>query len=236
MTRAAWAFGLVLAAQAWLATAAAHGQTIRQGLPLAALEAALASHGLVGAGITVPDDPELPVRVTFADVTTGATAALLDVRAFPAHGEALDFARERARTVSARGTHPHGAGAWIVQAPGPRPLASLLVLARDNLVVVARALEQRTFEVDRLIADLERSIAAAPAGIPRPRPSRTIEVPQQIAVGASYSVQVPAEWLAARVRAAGAGYARRTPRGWSIVRTGPGPIEARLDGVDALLR
>ena len=57
-----------------------------------------------------------------------------------------------------------------------------------------------------------------------------------LAIGASRPVQLPASAIAARVVATGGGYARRTPRGWMITRTSADPIVARVLVVDRYLR
>lgn len=218
--------------------AQAREASLRQGLSLASLGAALAAASLEVRSIDVPSQQSEPVRIAIAGAAQPGGArsrvvALLDVRVLASAADAAAWATDRAaHASSAAELAARGDGTWTDAAAGP---ASMAVGARANVAYAVRAIEGAS-DAAHVAAIARAAVDAAPAGAPRTRAIARPSVPEDLAIGALAPVQVPTELAAARVIASGAGYARRGPRGWIVERTGAGDLDVRVLGVDALAR
>jgi hypothetical protein len=222
---------LVSLALALLPAARASAQ-VRAGVPYEGLRAQLATVGLEIREVRVPEDLAAPVRMALGQSGGQDASALLAIRVLGSRDEALAWARDRARLASARGLHERAEGSW---ADTERGSASLVIRVRANVVVDVRAVAAG-LDAGAIASAVVRAIDMAPEGAPEAFAVAPPELPSDAAVGTSHPVQVPAELVAARVVAEGEAYARRTPNGWVVTRTGPGHFGARIVGVDALLR
>ena len=119
------------------------------------------------------------------------------------------------------GIGEHGAGD-----PG------LIAFVRENVFVVVRAIQDGA-DVRALAQSIDAAIQRAPARLSASAP---VHVRTPARVGELVPVSLPQDVIGAYVVASGAGYARQTPRGWSIVRTREGAIRARIATVDRWLR
>ncbi|AKF09702.1 hypothetical protein [Sandaracinus amylolyticus] len=214
-----------------LALAASASAQARAGVAIDALRAALAEDGLELREIELDDEADRPVRLEIARIGAGGAVALLDVQVRESEREASATARARIEVESTHGLVVRGADVWADVAHG----AAGLVVARDaNVVAIVRTIDRRV-DAMTILERVRAAIAHAPVSATR-RDAPRVEVPRDLAIGASFGVPVPRELIAARVIAEGPGYARRTPRGWMVTRTAQGALTVRVIGVDALLR
>lgn len=180
--------------------------------------------GLSLVEVTAPDDVRLPVRLSYARSPQAAVEVWVDVLSAPDEAEALRRAEWQARTAAAGIAARAGLGdrAW-----GDR---GMLVFARDRWVVEVRVVGGAhdaiaiATRVDAMLGTARSSAGA---------PTMRVEAPQGDVPGA---VRFDGDVIAAWVGATGAAYARQTPRGWAVVRTGPGPFEVTAIAVTADLR
>ena len=201
---------------------------IRAGVPLDTLRSALAADALVLGEADVPDDAALPVRL--AILRRQEPVAILDVYVGDTHEEALAWVTERAPAISSARMVARSDGTFADTPIGP---AGFVIAAHANVAIVVRV-SASDVDAAAIAERVGAAIDSAPAA------STRISVPSpptdDLAIGASRPVQLPAWAMAARVVATGGGYARRTPRGWMITRTSADPIVARVLVVDRYLR
>jgi hypothetical protein len=201
---------------------------VRAGVPLETLRAALGADALVLGDVDVPDAPDLPVRLAIQ--RRQEPVAILDVYVADTHQEARAWVAGRAPAISSAPLIARADGTFADTPSGP---ASLVIAAHANVAIVVRA-SATDVDAAAIAAQVGAAIDSAPEGAAR------ISVPapptDDLAIGASRAVQLPASAVAARVVASGGGYARRTPRGWMITRTSADPVVARVLVVDRHLR
>jgi hypothetical protein len=220
----------LLAASPFVAASSASAQE-RVGLPIDALTTGLRGEGLAIGSVLAPESPESAVRL---EIVRGQTVvALADVRVCASLETAAAWARARAEDASATALVARTSPPSL--ADTARGRAGLVVLARHNVAMIVHATVD---EVDaaRIAAIAALAIDQAPRGAAMPAQITSPTLPRALAVGASAPIALPAELVAARVVATGDAYARRTPNGWMITRTGPGDFRVRITGVDRYLR
>lgn len=208
-----WATVLGLAAGVLLVTAACASAQAT-----ASLAERIGPAGMHRVAVRAPDDPRLPVRLSFADHPQARAQVWVDVLVTPSTEDASQRGEALAAQVAAGLPARQGLGdrAW-----GD---GGMVVLVRGVVVASVRVLSG-----DHDVARLAQHVDAALAGAATPRgwdPRARIEPAQR--AGAPRRVILEGEAVAAHVRATGGGYARRgTDGGWVIVGTGSGPTTVR---------
>ncbi|UJR86844.1 hypothetical protein [Sandaracinus amylolyticus] len=223
---------LLLSVLLVLALATSASAQVRTGVSVEALRATLAEGGLELREIELDEEADRPVRLEIARVGAPGAIALLDVEVRESERDAITFARARVELESTRGLVTRDTDVWADVAHG----AAGLVVARDaNVVAIVRTIDGRA-DAMTIVEHLRAAIARSPIGAPVVTRAPRVEVPRALAIGGSFVVPVPPAFVEARVIAEGAGYARRTPRGWMVTRTAQGALTVRVVGIDALLR
>jgi hypothetical protein len=203
-------------------TTVADGPVVHGGVPVDALT----PEGLERLSVSAPSAVGRPVRIVYG--ANDAPQVLMDVLV------AADAPRARAAIEEWRRA--------VVRPPAPAALGDvgygegpLQAFARDNVFVAVHRVDGDA-DAAAIAAQADAAILAAPPGRPTadPVPVRRYEDGQSGAP--PLPIEVPEGLLAAGIEVCGKAYARRTPEGWVLVRTGPGPVTVRVIGVDRMLR
>lgn len=220
-----WTTVLGLAAAVLLATAAC-ASAQQSGAPLAER---IAPAGMHRIAVRAPDDPRLPVRLSFATDAQGRAEVWVDVLVTASTEDALRRGEAMASQVTAGLPERRGLGDAAWGGDG------MVVLVRGEVVASVRVLSGN-HDAARFAQHVDAALAgAAPSHGWAPRVR--IEAAQR--PGAPRRVLIDGDVVAAHVTATGGGYARRAPDGgWVIVDTGSGPttVRAVVVGPDLQLR
>jgi hypothetical protein len=174
--------------------------------------------------VDVPDLESEPVRLRFAPAGQRRAELLVDVRIAGDRRGAQDAAQWLRETTAGPLRALEGIGD---AAAGD---AGFVAFVRDEVFVVVR----RIGGAHDAVAIARGLDAALLERIDAPLPGAFVRVPTQ--VEASAPIVLSPEILAAHVLVEGPGLARRTPAGWTIARTGAGPLAVRVIAFDRGLR
>jgi len=218
---------IVAAVALGLCVASVPGRTsaqVRAGVPLSSIAPA----GMSLLWAQAPDTRDGPARVAFASMGAQSPQLVVDVWV------TVDARAARRRAAAVLDTMTHELSA--ITALGDRAWgdAGLVVLVRDNVTVLVRALGGGRGAL-ATAAHIDAALRAAPAGAPRPGAPSVIfaSAPQ---VGVPVPIRVRGDVVGVHVSVDGDGYARRTRAGWVLTRTGEGPFALRVVVVDSMLR
>ncbi len=204
---------------------AARAQQIHAGVDVGAVVPA----AMRVVDVVVPDRAESPVRLSLAAQDDGQAALLVDVWVTPESRAA----RERYQHALAELT------SVVAEAPGLGDSgvadAGFAAFVRDNVAVAIRRI-RGGHDVVALARQIDRAIAASPAG--PARASRALQLPDldAMAVGEHATITLPTWALDASFTAHGDARVRRTRDGWLLTRTGDGPARLEAHAVDHALR
>jgi hypothetical protein len=222
-----------VAAAVITSTACTAAAQLRAGLPIESLRAAVASSGLAVRDARVPGSADVPVRVALAREGAQDAQAIVDVWIAPTAAEARAWLADHGSTAMQAPLHERARGTFFADTASGS--AGFAAIARDNVAAIVRSVDPAV-DAAAIALAIDAAVAASPVGTPRPRSIPAPEVPADLEVGGSHPVQVPGDVVAVRVVATGDAYARRTPNGWMVTRTGAGAFEVHVEAVDALLR
>lgn len=180
--------------------------------------------GFVLVDVDVPALESEPARLRFAPEGQRRAELLVDVRIASDRRGAHDAARWLRETTAGQLGELEGLGD---AAAGD---AGFVAFVRDEVFVVVRRIggahDARSIARGIDHALLERREL--------PLPRAFVEVPPQ--VDGTAPIQLAPEIVGAHVTVEGPGLARRTPSGWLIERSGPGPLTVRVVAFDRHLR
>lgn len=174
--------------------------------------------------VDVPELASEPVRLRFAPAGQRRAELLVDVRIAADRRGARDAARWLRETTAGDLPALNGLGDVAMGDAG------LCAFVRDEVFVVVR----RIAGAHDAIAIARGLDAALTERIDAPLPGAFARIPAQLE--ASAPIELSPEVLAAHVLVEGPGHARRTPNGWTIARTGAGPLTVRVIAFDRGLR
>lgn len=198
-----------------------------------ALDRVIAETGLSLDEIVVPSDPRSPVRLELRDLQS--LAVLLDVRVL---GDARE-ARERIVSIEpSLSSHGVSSLSGVGDAAYVDDAATVLALARGNVLVVVRAVPRDEASID--VRAVAAAIVRACDGSPRLDGEGAVRTIDPSIVPALQSgtatIAIPAGFVAMRVDVEGEGLARRVDdTHWQIERVRD-RADVRVVAVDALLR
>jgi hypothetical protein len=190
---------------------------------------AVAPRGLALLSSSAAPAPEHPAAFVFGDPKTRTPRVVL--RALVAS----DAATARAALRAFAGSSSRGLSAIPDLGDAAYGGGALVGFARDNVLIAYRVLDGSA-DALTLARAADAAVLAAPVGDPAAAATAETSFGDGRAGDVSRPLPGGAARFATSVALDGPGYARRTGAGWVVVRTGAGPIRARVVGLDEHLR
>lgn len=191
---------------------------------------ALTPAGLTRVEVIAPDTAAVPVRLVYARAGQPTREPILVAEVLVARdagGAHAAFAAWEQRRVARVLPAFAGIGDRAAGAEG------VLGFVRDNVFVSLRRLD-RALDLLPIGRAWDAAIVRSPAG--SASGALDVRFDSGAQIGVAVPLTIPGAILASELRVEGPAILQRTPDGWTLTRTGAGPIEIRGYAVDARLR